>query len=972
MGEATVEVEVEAENGDLEISDWRADPGEARRLIATSGLFDPDWYIERHGLSLTTDLDALDHYLTSGVQGILAPGPLFDPKAYLDVVWFLRPGHDDPLEHFLRHGQVERRFAKPAVVAKADFLDRPFEPLCSRFGDGTRFRIVVVVHAFHADAFVECCDLFRHLPDGCLFLVSTDDEQKATAFREAFADLATCHSIIVKITPNRGRNFGPVLVEFRQQILCHDIILHVHTKRTDYGSIEQRGWRSALLRTLLPSKPTVSWLLDRFEHDTQLGVLTAAVGPAVRYWAYNWLSNRSLVQSVLSRLQMNVAISDGMLDYPIGGMFWARTTALRPLLNHSWAWEDFPEETGQKDGTIAHVIERIIIMIARQQGFHFGEIDCGAAIIRSGWSSRGLDQYDAVDEGALLDTIIRHDVISFNIDGTLFSKKSSVSEHISNYIGSLLIENLQENSADSKSTLHFGMEDTRVNELRPRRTMWNAVRHAAEAGRRIVLTAGSYLSRTDADRLLDQAHLRDLVDELYLPAQRLVGKKDSNILKLMRSRECLKKHDGQATSVVHIGDDPQADIQQSADIGMEHFHVFQAAEIMSSKGLVIWDERPDGSRGMAQHILLQPVADHLFEDPFEVSRFGKHLISKPEDLGFAVLGPMIFAFMAFVVRNQPRGGGGPAFFVSREGWFLGRLYSVISRAAGLRDLPRAQYLLCSRRWVLSAMQGSGVKVGPLLEGAGYSGTVRDFLEARTGSRFAEGKGPFDQDVRLPGGEGVVRYGLALGEDRIQQEGASRLIELRSYAQLCGPTESALCTFVDIGYSATVQDALQRLLGARLAGLYMGTSHAASRVYQTGGVALGCFASGDAELSGFTGTFGLMLEAVLTAPHGQAVGYSLLTGPIFRDGGISQSSTEILERIYRGMETYALGLIHRWGAGVLQVPFDAGVSTSMMQAVKDGRLLLAPDLTRALSVEDDFCGSGEIPVFDRAKVRSSAT
>ena len=35
---------------------------------------------------------------------------------------------------------------------------------------------------------------------------------------------------------------------------------------------------------------------------------------------------------------------------------------------------------------------------------------------------------------------------------------------------------------------------------------------------------------------------------------------------------------------------------------------------------------------------------------------------------------------------------------------------------------------------------------------------------------------------------------------------------------------------------------------------------------------------------------------------------------------------------------------------------------MLQAVRDRRIRLSPALMAALSVEDDFCGNGEIAVF----------
>ena len=71
---------------------------------------------------------------------------------------------------------------------------------------------------------------------------------------------------------------------------------------------------------------------------------------------------------------------------------------------------------------------------------------------------------------------------------------------------------------------------------------------------------------------------------------------------------------------------------------------------------------------------------------------------------------------------------------------------------------------------------------------------------------------------------------------------------------------------------------------------------------------------------------------------------------------------MLERIYAGVERYALELIACWGPELLELPFRPEAATAMLGAVRTGRLRLGPAVLGALSVEDDFCGNGEIDVF----------
>jgi hypothetical protein len=79
-------------------------------------------------------------------------------------------------------------------------------------------------------------------------------------------------------------------------------------------------------------------------------------------------------------------------------MFWARTAALRPLLDLGLSFGDFPPETGQTDGTLGHAIERLYLYACERAGFGWLKLANPALYIDTGTiveitSPAVLDQY---------------------------------------------------------------------------------------------------------------------------------------------------------------------------------------------------------------------------------------------------------------------------------------------------------------------------------------------------------------------------------------------------------------------------------------------------------------------------------------------------------------------------------------------------------------------------------------------------
>jgi O-antigen biosynthesis protein len=93
------------------------------KLIAASGLFDRNWYLERNPDVRASGVNPLRHYIRHGASEGRDPNPLFDSDWYLDQNRDVRAAGVNPLVHYLRHGAAEGRDPNPSFDGDW-YLDR--------------------------------------------------------------------------------------------------------------------------------------------------------------------------------------------------------------------------------------------------------------------------------------------------------------------------------------------------------------------------------------------------------------------------------------------------------------------------------------------------------------------------------------------------------------------------------------------------------------------------------------------------------------------------------------------------------------------------------------------------------------------------------------------------------------------------------------------------------------------------------
>lgn len=259
------------------------------------------------------------------------------------------------------------RFLRPVSSCYFGLIDLREIPPAEDAG-GT---IGIHLHVFYSDLAKELADYLKNMPFPYDLYVSVPDRKvEETCFR-MFSNLPLCRKLTIRCVPNRGRDIAPFLCVFGRELARYDYVAHFHTKKSLYNRGATEGWREYLYRSLLGSPQRIRQIFSLLQGQEPYGIVYPQSYVLLPYWAHTWLANRDLASVWAPRLGIT-EMPRGYFDYPTSSMFWARGKALSPLFEAGITLDDFPEESGQTDGTLAHTIERLFVLCSLKQGLRPG------------------------------------------------------------------------------------------------------------------------------------------------------------------------------------------------------------------------------------------------------------------------------------------------------------------------------------------------------------------------------------------------------------------------------------------------------------------------------------------------------------------------------------------------------------------------------------------------------------------------
>lgn len=230
--------------------------------------------------------------------------------------------------------------------------------------------VAVHLHLYYTDMWPELCAQLANLGDTPhrLFITLVKENQELT---EQIKQVYPAAEIM--IVKNMGYDIGP-FIEFLNGINLDDYsyILKLHSKRPGNGTdtklnhlpVTRYYWKVLLSQALIGSPEIWQKNLQAFADNPKLGMIGS---PHLIKKLDK--SDRELFPQIQANLNKLGLSPDLKFSFLAGTMFIVRS-GLFKVLQHRYTIEDFAVTDGNvKDGTLAHVMERLFGAVISAQGY---------------------------------------------------------------------------------------------------------------------------------------------------------------------------------------------------------------------------------------------------------------------------------------------------------------------------------------------------------------------------------------------------------------------------------------------------------------------------------------------------------------------------------------------------------------------------------------------------------------------------
>lgn len=841
-------------------------------------------------------------------------------------------------------------------------------------------KIAIQLHLFYIDLADEFFEYFSNIPYKFDLLVSIIDKSKEDYVYSKFEKLSRVNKVIVKTVKNRGRDVAPLLSGFGEEVLNYDIICHVHSKKSLYTGGEQTLWRRYLLSSLFGSEKIVKEHLYVLEKGDNVGIVYPETFYALPYTGHTWLKNKASRDELMSRIGVYEKSDQIYFDYPMGTMFWAKVEALKQFFDAKIKLEEFPEEKGQVDGTIAHAFERCVTGVVKHNSYNIAIYSDKTDDYVYNNGLKNMNQYFIKSYDGIINEAKNYDVVTFDIFDTIFLRKVAKPQDVLLYTQSKIngkygkdfsyieyrtkAEELSRRKNAGKDIniddiyIEFGQlcKDKQLTcEIKkieieaekslivPEEKMIDVLNYIHDTlGKKVLLISDMHLTKDIIEDMLSKC-VKVNYDELYVSCETNMRKDNGEMWKWLRGEYGDSK-------ILHIGDNELSDVHIPMEYDISNYHImsslalFQNTNIGQTCKITSYDN-------LASGVMLGLVLNKSFSDKYRYND-SKFIVCIDDfyELGYSFIAPAILEYMIWLIKETKSVGADKIMLFAREGYILKEAFDVIKKKCEKVSDINAEYLCVSRRALSYASLRTKEDIEEVL-GIYYLGKMKDLIYNRFGLEIKNLK---DEEIRLPGDDLKVMKHLEPYIDIILNDAAKKRNDYLEYYRSIASDNKMVIS--DIGYSGTIQYFLSKVTKDVYYGRYFATDEAKKPLKIEGNDIIGLFSDGVANKYASDSAihrYDLLFESIMIAPVGQLLYvengnmvYTEENNPLFTDG-VRASHKGILDFISDYMDIM--------GDKAMEELPDKNIPDSLIRGLIENKCI-GNNIAKELLFEDKYCGN----------------
>lgn len=226
--------------------------------------------------------------------------------------------------------------------------------------------------------------------------------------------------------------------------------------------------------------------------------------------------------------------------------------------------------------------------------------------------------------------------------------------------------------------------------LSARKTMKAIYNHALSCGKRVIIASDMYLPASFLVEAL-QRNGYDQIERYFVSSEIRLSKGHGSLYPRMLQELGIRPQE-----MVHIGDNPRADVERAAKHGINAYLLPKTSELMVNGrvNFAPWHNRLDHAE-TGYRLVQGMIQNEIFDT---IPREGYHKDSlfngNPYFIGFYGLGPFVLALTQWLLRESSARGNDVLAFVARDGYLPKLAYDMLRPY--YKDAPESLYLRISR------------------------------------------------------------------------------------------------------------------------------------------------------------------------------------------------------------------------------------------------------------------------------------